>query len=412
MLIIICIVQLIPLLKVWDWIFWVFEIYVSFGENKMRKLFTSIPILLFIMISLTGCANVGDKSASLTIIYSSTTVLSLLLLIGAIILVRKNKSWFILLFSSVLVVNIGYTVLSVSSCLTMALWANRLSYLGSVFLPFAMLMIILDVSGTKHPKWLNGTLGALSIIVFLVAASPGILPIYYKEVSFAVVNSVSTLIKVYGPLHPLYLIYLLSYFTAMVTVIIRAKYKKTIETTAHAVILAIAVFVNIGVWFIEQITNIEFEMLSISYIISELFLLGIHFVMNELQQMKKIVKQVELAQNYPDNSFPNAKAPTPDAMLEKPIDNAEIQPERIELFMEGLEMLTHTEREIYEAYIARVTTKEIMANMNIKESTLKYHNRNIYGKLGVSTRKELLEVHKHIKSVKSTLDEIKKTTSK
>lgn len=373
----------------------------------MRKLFTSIPILLFIMMSLTGCANVGDKSASLTIIYSSTAVLSLLLLIGAIILVRKNKSWFILLFSSVLVVNIGYTVLSVSSCLTMALWANRLSYLGSVFLPLSMLMIILDVSGTKHPKWLHGALGALSVIIFLIAASPGILPIYYKEVSFAIANGVSTLIKVYGPLHPLYLVYLLGYFISMVIVILRAKYKKTIETTAHAAILAIAVFVNIGVWFIEQITSIEFEMLSVSYIISELFLLGIHLVMNEFQQMKKIVKQVESAQNYPEKNFSDVKACTPDAMLEKPIDNIEIPPERIELFMAGLEKLTPTEREIYEAYIARVTTKEIMANMNIKESTLKYHNRNIYGKLGVSTRKELLEVHKHVKSVKSILNEIK-----
>ena len=65
--------------------------------------------------------------------------------------------------------------------------------------------------------------------------------------------------------------------------------------------------------------------------------------------------------------------------------------------------MTPAEKAIYEAYIARVTTKEIMANMNIKESTLKYHNRNIYGKLGVSNRNELLELHKYIKSVKSNL---------
>ena len=74
--------------------------------------------------------------------------------------------------------------------------------------------------------------------------------------------------------------------------------------------------------------------------------------------------------------------------------------------MMGLKTLTPSERDIYDAYIARVTTKEIMANMNIKESTLKYHNRNLYGKLGVSSRKELLEIHKHIKSMKTKLEEI------
>ena len=282
----------------------------------------------------------------------------------------------------------------------MALWANRVAYLGSVFLPLAMLMIILDVSGTKHPKWLHGALGALSILVFLIAASPGILPIYYKEVSFAVVNGVSTLVKVYGPLHPLYLVYLLGYFAAMVAVIIRAKIKKTIDTTANAAILAIAVFVNIGVWFIEQLVAIDFEMLSVSYIISELFLLGVHLVMNEYRRLKMIVKKVESVQNYSE-----AETSTPNVMLEKPVESESIAPERIEFFMMGLKTLTPTERAIYDAYVARVTTKEIMANMDIKDSTLKYHNRNLYGKLGVSSRKELLEVHKQIKSVQAVLGE-------
>ncbi len=365
----------------------------------MKKLFAGLPSLLFLILSLSGCSAVGSKNASLSIIYSAAAILSLLLLIGCCLLVEKNKTWFVLLFSSVLVVNIGYTFLSISTSLEMALWANRVAYLGSVFLPLAMMMIILNVSATKYPKWLPGALGALSVIVFLIAASPGMLPIYYKEVSFAVVNGVSTLVKVYGPLHPLYLVYLLGYFTAMVTVIIRAKIKKTIDTTVHAVILAIAVFVNIGVWFIEQLTSIDFEMLSISYIISELFLIGIHLVINEYQRLRRIVNQVESAKIYPDE-----KAALPDTMLEKPLENSTVAPEAIETFITGLTRLTPAEKSIFDAYVARVTTKEIMESLNIKESTLKYHNRNIYGKLGVTSRKQLLEIHKHLKSVKNRLE--------
>ena len=41
-----------------------------------------------------------------------------------------------------------------------------------------------------------------------------------------------------------------------------------------------------------------------------------------------------------------------------------------------------------------------MEMLNIKETTLKYHNRHIYSKLGVSSRKELLEIHKYISSIK------------
>ena len=366
----------------------------------MRKFLAGIAILLFFILSLTGCSTVGDKSGNLSIIYGAAATISLLILVGYIFFVRKKKIWFITLFSSVLVVNIGYTLLAMSSCLEMALWANRIAYLGSVFLPLSMMMSILNVTGTKYPRWLHGALGVLSILMFLIAASPGILPIYYKEVSFAVVNGVSTLIKVYGPLHPLYLVYLLAYFSTMVAIIIRANIKKTIDSTAHATILAIAVFVNIGVWFIEQLVSIDFEMLSVSYIISELFLLGVHLVMNEYQRMSRLVRQVETVQNYTEEITAAS-----DTMRQTPVVDQTHSPERIECFMEGLKTLTPSEKQIYDAYIARVTTREIMASMNIKESTVKYHSRNLYAKLGVSTRKELLELHKYIKSVKAKLEE-------
>jgi DNA-binding CsgD family transcriptional regulator len=233
------------------------------------------------------------------------------------------------------------------------------------------------------------------------------LPIYYKEVSFAVVNGVSTLVKVYGPLHPIYLVYLLGYFSVMVATIIRANVKKTIDTTAHAIIIAIAVFVNIGVWLTEQLVAIDFEMLSVSYIISELFLLGVHLVMNEYQGMSQLIKQVESVRNYTEDT-----TSAPSTMLETPVEVEAISPESIEFFMTGLQTLTPSEKQLYDAYIARVTTKEIMASMNIKESTVKYHSRNLYGKLGVSTRKELLELHKHIKSVKAKLEEVGNTADR
>ena len=53
---------------------------------------------------------------------------------------------------------------------------------------------------------------------------------------------------------------------------------------------------------------------------------------------------------------------------------------------------------IYTFYIEGKTTKEIREKLNITENTLKYHNKNIYSKLGVCSRKELVEVAKTIKN--------------
>lgn len=151
--------------------------------------------------------------------------------------------------------------------------------------------------------------------------------------------------------------------------------------------VAIAVFVNIGVWFIEQITDIDFEFLSVSYIISELFLLGVHMVMNEMQRLCELVRQKEEALQSKD--------------IEKaPRRPAEITAEAKELFAFGLDTLTLTERQIFEAYLNGISTKEIMSEFNIKENTLKFHNKNLYSKLGVSSRKQLLEVYKAINAEK------------
>ncbi len=117
----------------------------------MKRISASI-LLLSLLFSLSGCVAIGDKSASLTIIYGAAAVLSLLLMIGYCCLMPKKNVWFIVMFSAISVVNIGYFCLAISSSLSKALLANRISYLGQVVLPMAMLMIILAVTNTTVKK--------------------------------------------------------------------------------------------------------------------------------------------------------------------------------------------------------------------------------------------------------------------
>ena len=68
----------------------------------------------------------------------------------------------------------------------------------------------------------------------------------------------------------------------------------------------------------------------------------------------------------------------------------EIDQDDYELFLISLQTLTPKENEIFRLYLEGKTGTEIMESLNINRNTLKYHNRNIYSKLGVSSRKELL----------------------
>ena len=51
--------------------------------------------------------------------------------------------------------------------------------------------------------------------------------------------------------------------------------------------------------------------------------------------------------------------------------------------------LTKTERRIFDGYAAGLRTREIAQQLDIKDSTLRFHNKNIYDKLGVSSLKQL-----------------------
>lgn len=60
-------------------------------------------------------------------------------------------------------------------------------------------------------------------------------------------------------------------------------------------------------------------------------------------------------------------------------------------FICNLKTLTPTESRIYELYLEGKRAQEIAAILGIQENTMKYHNKNIYSKLGVSSRKQLLQ---------------------
>jgi DNA-binding CsgD family transcriptional regulator len=334
---------------------------------------------------LIGVVGAGDKAGSISAIYAATAVLSLAAAVSYWFLIRKKDAWFILLFSSVLVVNAGYLALALSKTLDTALWANRLSYLGSVFLPMSMLMSILKTCRLKYPGYLPGALCGIGAAVFLIAASPGILDIYYKEVSISTINGVTVLEKVYGPWHCIYLLYLLAYVLATAAVIAHACSCKSIDSAIHAVFMSGAIFVNVGVWLVEQLVRIDFELLSVSYIVSEMFLLLLCLMMQNSNAADEPAPTLAPAENTA-LAETQEESQLPEQTAAKAIE------EQCAHFAAQRAALTPTERAIYHFYLEGKSTKEIMAELSIKENTLKYHNKNIYSKLGVSSRKQLMQI--------------------
>lgn len=221
--------------------------------------------------------------------YGVISITALILLGACIFIDRKKENWLRLLFLSVFVADLGYFLLASSKTLGFALMANRIAYSGNVFLPFFMLMIILKLCGVQYSKWLPAVLSVVGLVVLFIAASPGYLTVYYKSVSFEIVDGTAVLVKEYGSLHLLYYIYLFLYFAAMLAAIVFSIKRKKVTTYIQGIVLLCAVFMDIIVWLIEQFRSHGFEFLSITYILSECLLLILYSVYQKYNIKRRII---------------------------------------------------------------------------------------------------------------------------
>lgn len=316
-------------------------------------------------------------------VYGAVCVIALLLLAVWYRVDKKKNIWLCLLFLSVLICNVGYLILSLSKTLTVALWGNRIAYLGNVFLPFLMLMMILNLCKVRVPKWLPFTLLAVSTVVLLVTLTPGILPIYYKSVDLMFADGTAVLVKEYGPLHSYYGLYLILYLAGMIAAILYSLIRKTALSQKHSVFLAVVVLGNIAIWFVQKFITVHFEFLAVSYVMTESLILLLYSIVQEYD-----MTVAEATAVAPTATVPAATVPEQTPTAEDLPDAATCVLERIR----PVEPLTSREMEILRLILEDTRRRDIAGKLGISENTVKTHTSHIFDKLGVSGRSELLEM--------------------
>lgn len=116
---------------------------------------------------------------------------------------------------------------------------------------------------------------------------------------------------------------------------------------------------------------------------------------NEIQQVRLQMEQTqqEKLQAQQEREQAQQQFNFAQAALEKAIEKKleSVDPDSYQMFVDNLATLTPKEKDIFNLYVQGCSTKDIISRLGITENTLKYHNKNIYSKLGVKTRKELLQ---------------------
>lgn len=319
------------------------------------------------------------KAGNMTFVYGALAVLSVLLLISYLLWEKKKERNFLFLISCVATVNCGYFLLAAADSLEIAMLANGISYFGTAYSVLAMLFIIYDVCQMKKRNWLRGIFIGISTAAFLLAASGDWLGLYYRHVEIVERNSMTHLVKEYGPLHILYTIYLLSYVLLMVATIYYAAKKQHLTSFKYTILLLVAVLLNIGVWAVEQAVDTDFEFLSVSYIVTEVILLLLYSILRDygiIQPGGQVISVNMLTRLNTRQVNPGALPPGMEDMFRS--------------FTEKVRTLSGAERRILNYYIDGYETADIPDLAFISIHTVKKHNRSIYQKLDVASRDELM----------------------
>ena len=314
----------------------------------------------------------------MTIGYGITLALAIGLLIAYLVMVKNKEIWLTMLYICVTVVNLGYLLLSMANTVEFAVFGNDVAYLGSVFLSMCMFLTIVRLCGFKIKKAYVITCVSLGALMFAIVASSPMLPLYYKSVDIEMIDGAAKLVKEYGVLHPVYLVYLLGYFAAMIGTIIHSVRRKKIGDTKLAGFMAAIVCINIVVWLFEKMIRWEYEFLSVTYIASEFLLLIVYWMLQDYVHKNDIptytpAEKEELAVQITEMTM--------EAKLTKVLT-----------FVKEDNPLSMREREILEMVIAGKKRREIADKMHLSENTVKTYTRTLYGKLGISCREELYEL--------------------
>ena len=297
------------------------------------------------------------------------------LLVAYLVMVKDRELWLTMLYICVTVVNLGYVLMSLARDVKFALFGNDVVYFGSVFLCMCMFLTIVRLCGFEVRRAHVITCTVIAALMFAIVVSSPMLPLYYKSVDIEMIDGSAKLVKEYGVLHPVYMVYLLGYFAVMIGTIVHSVKKKKIGNPKLAGFIAAIVCSNIVMWLFEKLVNWEYEFLPVTYIISELMLLFVYWMM----------------QDYVHKSDIPALAREREEQLGVDIATMPMNVKigKVLLCLKCGETLAPREREILELILENKKRREIADSLCLSENTVKTYTRTLYSKLGVSRREEL-----------------------
>ncbi len=210
--------------------------------------------------------------------YGTLFIISLVLSLIYSLLWHKHFSVYLSLIFLVIPISItGYLMGALADNVGTALLAQKIIYIGSCFLLPFLFLNILSLCNIHYPKVLSAFVIAISMLFYIAVLSGGFLPIFYKSVFFVNEHGTKRLVKEYGFMHTIFLVFVVGVFLTSLAVTVYSYFKK--RDVSHKIIFMLfwTQFVSILAYFVGGKLIESIEMLPLAYVLSQILFIMISY---------------------------------------------------------------------------------------------------------------------------------------
>lgn len=180
--------------------------------------------------------------------------------------VRNSTTQFCILVIMV-IANLGSYLLATSTNLQEAILAQKIVYIGGIFMPSFYFFLVLEICQFKLPASIGAIIMAVPCLIFGAVCTIGKTGLFYTSINFHITHGVAILDKEYGPVHLIYQIVLFSFFAGALGIAIYSMLNRRSVNRRGVLAMAIFMGVAVGIYIGEKVINLEYEILPVAYVI-------------------------------------------------------------------------------------------------------------------------------------------------
>ncbi|MBE5935609.1 MAG: HD domain-containing protein [Lachnospiraceae bacterium] len=190
---------------------------------------------------------------------------------------KKSFTYFSNMFGIIAISNAGSLALALSQNVDTAILANKLAYVGGVFMPLMILLNIANLCKIKVRRFVAGILFTVASVVYGFILTAGYSTMYYKSVDIKFDDGIAYIEKDYGFLHKFFSIYLYTTMILCIVLIIYAFKRQNKISYRNNIILMGGYITTLMAYIMKKVTGSIIDYVPLSFALFSIVLYYIYY---------------------------------------------------------------------------------------------------------------------------------------